>query len=375
MKILLVSSGGPENSVFESQVLGMARAWRKYGETGFLYRSNQKQDVSIEQVDVIRFNKLPDVARLLLNIERLYNGWNKKVEQYDLIHCRGPISAWMVLKSLKKKQRNKVKVCYDCRGVVVEETAGYWGTGWKKFILPLKNYELRQMENLAVKNSDFITAVSEPLSKYLKTHYGRSADLIIRPVVDGKQFNFSETKRNEIRNALDMGINDRLFLFVGGTSYWQSLDLLKEWWHLNGTNNVLMVLTHNPKQMAEQWQLTEKQGVGKMIVKSVPHKEVAAYMSAADFGILFRDNILVNRVASPVKLSEYLCAGLPVLTNIQQYQEIQPRDIIIINPKSILKTNEINVRDINKRLACSLENVEVFNSNYAAERITSLYTQ
>ena len=36
-------------------------------------------------------------------------------------------------------------------------------------------------------------------------------------------------------------------------------------------------------------------------------------LSAADFGLLLRENNIVNNVASPTKFAEYLMAGLPVI--------------------------------------------------------------
>jgi glycosyltransferase involved in cell wall biosynthesis len=43
--------------------------------------------------------------------------------------------------------------------------------------------------------------------------------------------------------------------------------------------------------------------------------EINAFLNAADFGIILRDDVATNRVASPTKLGEYLLAGLPVLAS------------------------------------------------------------
>ena len=39
------------------------------------------------------------------------------------------------------------------------------------------------------------------------------------------------------------------------------------------------------------------------------------YLNAADAAIIWRDKSIVNKVASPVKFSEYVCCGLPVIAN------------------------------------------------------------
>lgn len=47
----------------------------------------------------------------------------------------------------------------------------------------------------------------------------------------------------------------------------------------------------------------------------VPLEEVPNYLNAADIGVIWRNNDIVNNVACPVKFSEYACCGLPVLSN------------------------------------------------------------
>ena len=52
-----------------------------------------------------------------------------------------------------------------------------------------------------------------------------------------------------------------------------------------------------------------------VITKFVPYEEVPSYLSAADIAFIWRDKSIVNKVASPVKVSEYIACGLPVVHN------------------------------------------------------------
>ena len=55
---------------------------------------------------------------------------------------------------------------------------------------------------------------------------------------------------------------------------------------------------------------------GKNIINVfTDYHNVPKYLSAADFGVIFRDDNLVNRVACPVKFVEYVACGLPVIAN------------------------------------------------------------
>ena len=67
--------------------------------------------------------------------------------------------------------------------------------------------------------------------------------------------------------------------------------------------------------------------MAKCCIVSCPHSEVMRYMSAADAGIIMRNDIVVNNVASPIKIGEYLGCGLPVILTrgIGDYSEAVSR--------------------------------------------------
>ena len=52
-----------------------------------------------------------------------------------------------------------------------------------------------------------------------------------------------------------------------------------------------------------------------IINKFVPYSEVPGYLSAGDISFIWRDKSIVNKVASPVKVSEYISCGLPIIHN------------------------------------------------------------
>lgn len=369
-KVLMVASSGPEESVFESQVLDIVRAWRNHGEVSLRYRSKSDSEIKVDGVDVGRIRDIaPALGRLPLYLERLVNDQWTWLGGYDLVHCRGIVAAWQVLRSMSKQQRARVKVLYDCRGITVEEIEGMWSTSWKRALLPLKMSEMRRMENFVVNEVDILTTVSEGLSDYLFDHYGRRPDLIIRPVVNPDKFYFSAVQRDAVRKQMGVCNTDRLFLFVGGGDYWQSLGLLKCWWDsICRPNFTLLILTHKPSDY-DSWLKEVSNKSGRVIVKSVPHSEVSSYMCASDFGILFRDSNLVNNVASPVKLSEYLCTGLQVLTNLTVYKSIQPEDIHLVNLSSVQANAEYVIRDNNERENRAAVNMNRFSAETAVKKI------
>ena len=49
------------------------------------------------------------------------------------------------------------------------------------------------------------------------------------------------------------------------------------------------------------------------MVKEVPHNDVKYYLRITDVGIVIRDSNIVNRVAAPTKIAEYVTSGVQLL--------------------------------------------------------------
>lgn len=51
----------------------------------------------------------------------------------------------------------------------------------------------------------------------------------------------------------------------------------------------------------------------KITIKSVPHNQMKYYLQMADVGVVIRSDNIVNRVAAPTKIAEYLTNGVRLL--------------------------------------------------------------
>src|SRR6185312_6147009 len=74
----------------------------------------------------------------------------------------------------------------------------------------------------------------------------------------------------------------------------------------------LLCLTNDEERMAAS---IASAGVepNRVTLLSVPQRQVPAFLSAADAGILLRAPSRMNRFSQPTKFAEYLAAGLPVI--------------------------------------------------------------
>jgi glycosyltransferase involved in cell wall biosynthesis len=222
-----------------------------------------------------------------------------QINKSTLFHSRGWSSASLVYKSLKKAGVSNPKILLDIRGALKEEVLDFQKTNWLK--KKMKSVNINKVIS-AVKNYAYISAVSATLKDYVLSNVGKMAgEVFINPCLAGKSFIYSIEQREKLRNILGIKENEKLLVFSsGGESLWQNnQELLKIASKGFKVLNLSKVDVDHPN----------------VITKYVKYEEVSGYMSAADVAIIFREKNIVNKVASPVKFSEYLCSGLPIISN------------------------------------------------------------
>jgi glycosyltransferase involved in cell wall biosynthesis len=81
-----------------------------------------------------------------------------------------------------------------------------------------------------------------------------------------------------------------------------------------------------------------------MTVIEVPQASVSEYIAAADAGFLLRSSTEVNRVSVPVKLGEYLAAGVPVVTSAV----LEWNDVLLERSPAALSLDWFGVADADR---------------------------
>jgi len=119
--------------------------------------------------------------------------------------------------------------------------------------------------------------------------------------------------QSEARRVL--GIDDKVpvFLYSGGIQEWQKpaevCEFIRDVIRLGFSAIILSM----QKDFFESM-LIEHLGNERLIIRSVKPSDLDVYYKAANFGIMFRDEDILNRVASPTKMTEYLYYGMiPIL--------------------------------------------------------------
>lgn len=241
--------------------------------------------------------------------------WIRYRRQRVILHCRGSYLTKLALE--EKNRRSKMAVVFDCRGIAHAE---YEYEMQREDANPnVVAKEIRRqydIERECSVNADAIVCVSHSMASYIDEEFGAHPEKItVAPCsVNVEAFSISEAERRSARDRLGMG--ERFVVtYCGGLHSWQKPDecirIYKLFLKLQ-RDSVFYAVTTQPDKM---WSLLRDHSLeeDQVVVTSVPHRQVPEHLSAGDFGLVIREPSLVNKVASPVKVGEYLSVGLPVI--------------------------------------------------------------
>lgn len=175
------------------------------------------------------------------------------------------------------------KIITDLHGVVVEELAlaGEDGmtTGFAAIEAKVFQYSTK------------FVVVTKAMADYFEKKYSyqnNEYEWITLPI-----FNSFSGGQCHKKNAKPLHI-----IYAGGVQPWQNVNLMLEATRKLGDKYKFTYLTHDTQMFQDIKDLAT--------VKSVDHNEISEYYQKSHFGLMLRDNSVINRVACPTKLIEYL---------------------------------------------------------------------
>lgn len=247
---------------------------------------------------------------------RYFNDWYQILIMSILMLCYSPthiISEWYFPIGIKllKKFFTKTRFILDVHGALPEEYV---------YLNNMVSTWLERVESNSMLNSDTIICQSNEMQRHIFKKFNIESNVVVyRCGVDTKVFHRDTHKRMSLRQILGYSDNDIVFVYSGGMHKWQKVDDVLDMfvqYHINNRNSKLLVLTKEKDTFRDKLMKLEDNYdvISACQVYSLSYDEVPDYLNAADVAFLLRDNDIMNAVASPTKLSEYLACGLPVIS-------------------------------------------------------------
>ncbi len=279
-----------------------------------------------------------ELTAVLLFFVCLFTGRRKAI-------CRNVFCTKMAL-HVKKFGLLK-KVVLDGRSAMAAEIKEY-----DVFPVDYLRKNVARFEKEAVLKADYRMAVSEALVNYWREEYSYngSAHVVIPCTLDSKYFHESRAvakdEISQLRASLGVGQDDILLAYAGSTAPWQSFALMESFLVPLMEKDEYVKMLFLSKE-TDDIKRMKKRFPGRVIQKWVEHKEVLHYLSAADYGLLLREESVTNKVASPTKFAEYLFAGLGVLIteNLGDFTEF----VLKHQCGVVLKKNEYSIDNLHLR--------------------------
>lgn len=244
---------------------------------------------------------VPTMARWRKNAMIL--AWVCRMLHPKAIIARGVMATWMALRMRDRKLVQRV--CFDGRGAYAAEWEEYRIIDDDALIA-----QFRPLENQAVNASDLRIAVSHALVGHWRERYGYSGQAhVVVPCTLGKEHLIWLEKQ-----ATDYGSpnTDLMLVYSGSTAGWQSFALLEPLIGKALAQQEELHAVFLSKEDDNNRSLQERYPE-RVHITWVSPEQVPAVLDECDMALMVREDTVTNRVASPTKFAEYLCAGLPVI--------------------------------------------------------------
>ena len=213
----------------------------------------------------------------------------------------------------------KARFIFEARAAANEESTHIDSNKKPSLKLKIKNNFSVTNERKLIKKTDRVFCVSNALKDYYKKKYEIKKDKfsVFPGAADSELFFYDENLRNSTRKDLNLDPDDILVVYSGRLEMkWEIPDKIINFFKdLNSKDSKFKLLLVTPDVELANDLINEKDLKDLVYVKKVELIDVNKYLNAADIGLLLREDIPMNNVASPTKFAEYLMAGLPVIVS------------------------------------------------------------
>lgn len=244
----------------------------------------------------------------------------------------------------------------DLHGVVPEEIE-FQGYNFKS-----KFFDW--LESIVFPKLDICIAVTDRLARHYMNKFPYSkAKYIVYTILPNNLDNNKEdnnTKEDEILKIV----------YSGNTQAWQNIDLMLKTISENISKNIeYTILTGDLEGMTvllNKYQLTS---IPQVRVFSVQPSELSTYYENSHYGFVLRDDIVVNNVACPTKLVEYLNYGIIPIVLSDQIGDFKELGYEYVSVSNFDLNLPIRKSEINKTIIKELKKKNDLNIKFRIEEL------
>ena len=322
MKIVYVVYREDNTMVFNSQVLEYLNIMKKEHEVSlmvfrnhvnFFKKTKVENKISKYVDNYVTLPSLPplsmkqldfDASRLRRNLKPKY-----KKDKTLLIICRGELATYIANKAFSE-YKNK-NIFFDNRGLPIEELEM---RNESSYIFK-KNKEVKLKATLYAKdNSDIYSFVTNNLREYLleKYNYSKDKPFFIMPTLSLNE-EIDEEELEGIKKEINYEEENFYVTYIGSIAAWQNVDQIFDLFKRikkEIPNAILIFLTNGEIKLPQSLSTSLKKSI---IIKSASHKQVKNYLQLSSVGLVLRNDDIVNKVAAPTKIAEYLTSNTPII--------------------------------------------------------------
>lgn len=223
-------------------------------------------------------------------------------ERFDVVHARSDVPAAV---AWGLHRLTGIPFIYDMRGMMADEYAegGVWSAG------SLAYRVTKQMEGRLLTDAAAIVVLTDNIAGYLRSQDARCGSRITVVPCCVDLGRFTPVQRRPPGRPMRL-------VYAGSVGTWYSMDAMADFVAFGAASRALELLLLTPQEggalhstMARRTTLTGRYRVIEAAPESVP-----AHLASADVGLSFRRASFSQRASSPIKISEYLACGLPVVS-------------------------------------------------------------
>jgi glycosyltransferase involved in cell wall biosynthesis len=237
-----------------------------------------------------------------------------KEHQINLLMPRSTMPAMMVNRLKDWLKGKQIKVIFDADGLPLEERVDFSGLKASSSQYTFLKREERKIINMA---TWVITRSKKSVDIHLEV-IGKQFAHKFQVVSNGRDeamFYFDAKNRAQVRSELGLGPNEKLWVYTGtlGKPYLvEEMLALFETFLSRGNQGKFLILTRNPDYLKGR---VTPELESHLIVRAGAFADVPRFLMAADLGLSLRSPAPSLAGLAPIKLSEYLLCGLPVLVS------------------------------------------------------------